>query len=75
MARAGNTFLKFVPLLSAVLPRKVVLVVACVLAAVLSGGAARAHEIGLSRGQYVWRSGKVLAAITFAQSDLAASLP
>jgi hydrogenase/urease accessory protein HupE len=46
-----------------------------VLATVLTSTAAHAHEIGVSRGEYAWDSGRVLVAATFAGKELGASLP
>src|SRR5450432_3536302 len=71
MARAGNTFFKFVPPISVRLARRGALLFSCILATLLASGEARAHETGLSRGDYVWQAGKVLVAVTFARRDLA----
>jgi hydrogenase/urease accessory protein HupE len=42
---------------------------------VLISRAARAHEVGVSRGQYEQQGGKVFVGLTFAQHELVASLP
>jgi hydrogenase/urease accessory protein HupE len=75
MARAGNTFFKFVPPISLRLASRFALLFSCMLAVLLASGDAEAHELGLSRGEYAWQEGKVLVAVTFARRELVASLP
>jgi hydrogenase/urease accessory protein HupE len=51
------------------------LAVSCVLAAVMTASIARAHDVGVSFGRYAWQGERVYAAVTFAQRELASSLP
>ncbi len=44
---------------------------ACVVAAALVTQDVKAHEVGLSKGEYAWQPGHLLVAVTFARRDLA----
>src|SRR4051812_2324215 len=74
MARAGDTFIQFVPPVWGA-RASFVLAAILVLASLSTSRDASAHDIGLSRGEYTWQSGKVLVAATFARRDLSATLP